>query len=468
MPPQDDAADGSGAPDENELDELRRRVAQLESDTGPAPRRRQHPLRTTGSVLLIVLASILSILAVTAVWARDEITDTDQFVATMGPLAHDPDVQQAISRRVTDVVVQQIDVPALVDQLSKAAAQPGVPPQVSKLIGTLSGPIGNGLQSLIGGAADRVVTSEAFAKVWTDAITAAHNAMVKALTGESGGAVQISGNQVNIDLAPVIDQVKKQLVDTGFAPAAHIPTVHTQFTVYASPKLQSLQLYLRLLQILGNWLPLVAVLVAAAGVYTAWNRRHALIGAALGIAAAMLVLGIALTVFRTYFLNQLPAGVSPGAAGSVYDALVHFLRQAVRAVGVLAVLVALGAFFAGPSRPATTIRAACTTGVAGVRQVAEHAGFRAGPVEPFVRRWKRWIGIVILVGASIVFVFWSRPTGMVVFWFAVVVLALFAVREFLAPGPGLAGAGQRPAGPPPPRPSGPPGPGLGPQPGASG
>ncbi|MGW7257595.1 hypothetical protein [Streptomyces sp. NPDC054834] len=460
MPPQD--AEGEpGKPRESELDELHRRVAQLES-TGPSAPQRRHALRTTGSVLLIILASILSILAVTAVWARDQITDTDRFVATMGPLASDPDVQQAVSRRVTDVVVQKIDVPGLVDQLSKAASQPGVPPRVSQLIGPLTGPIENGVKSLIGAAADRVVTSQAFAKAWTDAITLAHNAMVKALTGE-GGAVRLSGDQVTIDLAPVIDQVKTQLVDAGLAPAAKIPTVHTQFTVYASPKLQKLQLYLRLLQILGNWLPVVTVLVAAGGVYAAWNRRHALIGAALGIAAAMLVLGIGLTVFRTYFLDQLPSDVSPGAAGSVYDALVHFLRKAARAVGVLAVLVALGAFFAGPSRIATTTRAACTTAVGGVRQVAEHVGFRAGPVEPFVRRWKRWIGIVILVGASIVFVFWDHPTGMVVFWFAVVVLALFGVREFFAPGPGLAGLEPREPGPPPP-----PRPGPAPQPGATG
>ncbi|MFF4394828.1 hypothetical protein [Streptomyces sp. NPDC001480] len=454
MPPQD--AEGEpGKPGESELDELRRRVAQLESSGRPASQRR-HPLRTTGSVLLVILASILSILAVTAVWARDQITDTDRFVATMGPLASDPDVQQAVSRRVTDVVVQKIDVPALVDQLSKAASQPGVPPRVSQLIGPLTGPIENGVKSLIGAAADRVVTSQAFAKAWTDAITLAHNAMVKALTGE-GGAVRLAGDQVSIDLAPVVDQVKTRLVDAGLGLAAKIPTVHTQFTVYASPKLHELQLYLRLLQILGNWLPVVTVLVAAGGVYAAWNRRHALIGAALGIAAAMLVLGIGLTVFRTYFLNQLPSGVSPGAAGSVYDALVYFLRKAARAVGVLAVLVALGAFFAGPSRIATTTRAACTTAVGGVRQVAEHVGFRAGPVEPFVRRWKRWIGIVILVGASIVFVFWDHPTGMVVFWFAVVVLALFGVREFLAPGPGLAGLGRREPGPPRPGPASRPG-----------
>ncbi|MFF4255205.1 hypothetical protein ACFY1L_28750 [Streptomyces sp. NPDC001663] len=454
MPPQNATGESGDAGPSNgrELEELRRRVAQLESAVAP---RQRHPFRTTGSVLLVVLASILSILAVTAVWAHDQVTDTDRFVATMGPLASDPGVQKAISRRVTDVVVEKVDVQSVVDQLSQAAHQKGVPPRAADLIGNLSGPIGDGLNSLVGAAADKVVTSDAFATVWTRAITAAHTTMVKALTGEGGGTVQLSGDKVTIDIGPVVDQVKKQLTDSGFVLASKIPEVHTQFAVYAAPQLETARTYVRLLQIIGNWLPVVAVLVAAAGVYLAHNRRHALIGAALGIGAAMLVFGVALAVLRTSFLNQLPAGVSPDAAGSVYDALVHFLRKTLRMVGVLAVLVALGAYFAGPSRAATTVRAASTTGVGGVRQVADQVGFRAGPVEPLVRRWKRWIGIAILLGASLVFVFWDRPTGLVVFWFALVILALFGVREFLAPGPGLAAPGQTPGTSAPPGPSGP-------------
>jgi hypothetical protein len=409
----------------------------LETTNAP-PAREHHRLRTTGAVLLIVIASVLSLLAVLSVWARDELTDTNRFVATMAPLAHDPRVQAAVSDRVTTAVVQQINVPALVNQLSQAAAQNGVPPAAANLIKGLSGPIGSGLTSLVGGAVDKIVTSDAFATIWANAIRAAHSSMEKALTGEGGGTVQLTNNEVTIDLGPVIDQVKAQLVNSGFALAANIPTVHTQFTVFASPEIGKIRTYFRLLQLLGNWLPLIAVLVAAGGVYLASNRRRALIGAALGVAAAMLLLGVVLTVFRSYFLDQLPADASPSAAGAVFDALVHFLRQAVRSVGVLAVLVALGAFFLGPSRVATTVRTAGSTGIGGVRSVAESVGFRAGPVEPFVRRHKHWIGIAILLIASAIFVTVDHPTGTVVFWFAVAVLGAFAIREFLAPGPGLA------------------------------
>lgn len=436
-----------GASDSRELEELRRRVAQLEAG-GAAGQREHHRVRATGSAVLIVVAAVLSLLAVIAVWANDQVTDTNRFVATMAPLASDPQVQDALTTRVTNVVVQQINVPSLVGQLSQAASQKGVPPKAANLIGSLSGPIGSGITSLVGNIVNKVVTSPAFATVWTNAMRTAHASMVKALTGQGGGAVSLANNQVTIDIAPIIEQVKTQLVGAGLGLASKIPTVHATFTVYSSKSIGKLKSYLRLLQILGNWMPVIAVLVAAAGVYLARDRRRALIGAAIGVAAAMLLLGVSLAVFRSYFLDQLPPGVNSGAAGSVYDALIHFLRVTVRAVGALAVLVALGAFFIGPSRTATFVRAASSTGISGVRQAAEQIGFRAGPVEPFVRRWKHWIGIAILLIAAVVFVFWDHPTGLVVFWFAVVVLAAFGIREFLAPGPGLAELrGTAPQGP---------------------
>ncbi|WP_201776838.1 hypothetical protein [Streptacidiphilus anmyonensis] len=434
-------------PQPGELEELRRRIAQLEARHVPA-QREHHRMRATGSAVLIVLAAVLSLLAVVSVWARDQVTDTGRFVTTMAPLASDPQVQSALTTRVTNLVVQQIDVPSLVGQLSQAASQKGVPPKAANLIGSLSGPIGSGITSLVGTVVNKVVTSPAFATLWTNALRAAHASMVKALTGQGGGAVSLENNQVTIDLGPIIAQVKTQLENAGLGLVAKLPAVHPTFTVYESTSIGKYKSYLRLLDIVGNWLPVVAVLVAAAGVYLARDRRRALIGATVAIAVAMLVLGVALAVFRGYFLDQLPPGVNSGAAGAVYDALVHFLRVTVRAVGVLAVLVALGAFFVGPSRAATFVRAASSTGLGGVRQAAEQVGFRAGPVERFVRRFKHWIGVAILLIAALVFVFWDHPTGMVVFWFAFVVLMAFAVREFLAPGPGLAELRQKaPPGP---------------------
>ncbi|MFF7586148.1 hypothetical protein ACFZCK_01500 [Kitasatospora purpeofusca] len=440
-----------GRPDSVELDALHRRVAELEADA--RGRKEHHRLRTTGSVVLVVVASVLSLLAVISVWAHDEITDTDRFVATMAPLAHNPDVQSALANRITDAATEQVDVKALVNDLSQAAAEQGVPPRLAQLLGGLTGPLEGALTNLVHSAADRVVTSDAFATVWEEAVRAGHATMVKALTGEGGGAVVLKNDEVVIDIGPMVDRVKTALVQAGFAPAAKIPEVHTEFVVFSSPDLAKIRGGFRLLEILGWWMPVITVLVAAGAVFTAFNRRRALAGAALGIAAAMLLLGLALTVFRSYFLDHLPTDASPAAAGAVYDALVTYLRTAVRVVGFLALVVALGAILIGPSRAAVTVRSVAGHGVAALRSAADSAGFRGGPAERFVRRYKRWTGVAILVVAAVLFAFWDHPTAMVVFWFAVVVLAAFAVREFLAPA-------YRTAAPvePPPAPGPPPGP----------
>jgi hypothetical protein len=276
-----------------------------------------------------------------------------------------------------------------------------------------------------------VVSSSAFATIWTDANRAIHQTMVKALTGQGGGAVSLANNQVSIDLAPVIDQVKTRLVDAGLAVAAHIPTVHTSFVVFQSQDLGKIKTYVQLLEIAGNWLPIVAVLIGAWGIYLARDRRKALFRTAIGYALAMLALGLGLTAFRQVYLNHLPSGVNQAAARAVYDALVNFLREGLRAVGALALVTAIGAYVIGPSRSAVAIRGACRTGIAAVRSSAESIGYRSGPVGPFVHTYKHWIGGVILAGAAVSLFFWNHATVSVVLWLAVIVLAAFAIREFL-------------------------------------
>jgi hypothetical protein len=432
----DSGGGGLPAQERGELEALRERVHALES-AGPPGASRHHPFRSLGSVLLILLAALLSLLSVVAVWANSIVQDTDRYVATVGPLASDPDVQKAVTNRVTTAVLAQIDVDALVKELTDAAGQQGVPPRLTELLGNLKGPIDNGLKQLVDSTVERVVTGSAFETVWVNGNRRAHAALDKALTGRSDGAVEVKDNQVVIDLGPIVADVKNQLVDASFSAASKIPAVHTTFVVFASKDIGKVRSYVRVLQILGGWLPLIALLIAAAGVYVAFNRRHAVIGTALAVFVAMLVLGIGLTVARDVYLDHLPPGTSQAAAGSVYDALVKFLRAGVRALAAVALFTAAGAFLCGPSRIAVFTRTGCRRGIGGLREVAASAGLRLGPVGRFVHRFKRWIDAAILLIAAVVLFTWSYPTTAVVAWTAVITLAGFAIREFLdAPEPG--------------------------------
>ena len=53
------------------------------------------------AAVLLILASILAPFAVGAHWAQRTLTDTQQFAQTVGPLADDPIVQQAVERAVS-------------------------------------------------------------------------------------------------------------------------------------------------------------------------------------------------------------------------------------------------------------------------------------------------------------------------------------------------------------------------------
>ncbi len=410
-----------------ETEKLRLEVERLKR------RRARRPARSIPAIVLIVVACLLAPLSVVSVWAADFVGDTDRYVATVAPLASNPDVQAAVTNRVSTVVDQQLDVHKQVQAIISALESRGLGGTAASALSGLSGPIENGVTGFVHSTVARFVASPAFATIWTNLNRQAHSAVVKALTGEGGGAVQLNGNNVNIDLAPVIEQVKAQLVAAGLGAAAKIPTVHTSFTVATSDTIPKVKTGFRLLQSAGDWLAVFTVLIGAAGLLLALRRRTALIGVALGIAFTMLFLGIVLAVGRTLALQQLPAGTSEPAAKAVIDAILHFLRVTIRTVGVLAVLVALGAYLSGPARFATAVRRYCIAAVSVIRGLFDRTGLGLGPVGRFVHRARGRLAWAVLLIAALVFALWNHPTVAVVAWTTVIVLVAFAILEFLDP-----------------------------------
>ncbi|MFE5945056.1 hypothetical protein [Streptomyces sp. NPDC056480] len=419
-------------PDEenqNELAALRARVAALEGEAAarPAPR---HRGRSFLAAVLIVIGCLLVPLGIVAAWTSDIVGDTDRYVSTVAPLASDADVQAAVANRVTGAVMEHIDLEDLLEGVA-----PEQRPLLAKALGKLGGSLESAVSSFVHDKAQDVVASDAFETVWTDANRAVHTSVVRALTGSGDGAVQINNDTVTVDLAPVIERVKERLVDSGLTVAGKIPEVHTDFTVVRSDDIGKVKTGFRLLQVMGLWLPVLAVLLVVAGVLLATHRRRTVIASAIGVAVAALVLGIALTVFRTVYLNALPDTVSQPAAGSVYDALIHFLRTTVRMVVTLGLVVALAAWLTGPSRPAVVVRRMWNSGIDATRAAADRAGLRTGPVGPFVRRYRTWITWILVALAILVYVLWDHPTGWVVVGLALALLFVFAVVRFLGAEP---------------------------------
>jgi hypothetical protein len=255
----------------------------------------------------------------------------------VAPLAADPAIQQAVVNQLTAQIFTYLDVQGLTNQAVDALAARGLRPQLADRLRGFAGPLASGIQS------------QAFADAWTQANRVAHQALVKALTGQGDGAVTVEGDTITLNLAPFIETVKQRLVEGGFGLAKRIPEVNASFVLFDVKNLTRARSAFDLLNTLGIWLPIIALVLLGVGVVVAKDHRRALVGAAVGVAVAMLLLGLSLAVFRTIYLDALPAQVLPhDAAAVLYDTIVAYLRLGLRTILVLALVIAAGAFLTGP------------------------------------------------------------------------------------------------------------------------
>jgi hypothetical protein len=164
------------------------------------------------------------------------------------------------------------------------------------------------------------------------------------------------------------------------------------------------------------------------------DHRRALVGAAVGVAAGMVVLALGLAVFRSIYLDAVPASVLPhDAAAVLYDTIVRFLRLGLRTVLALSLVVAAGAFLTG--RSVTAVRTRQGVGRA-IASLQGRAGFSTGPVGVWVYGHKRALRIGAVALAALALVFWGLPTGKVVLGLTLALLVVLAVIEFLGRPPG--------------------------------
>ncbi|MGV8964776.1 MAG: hypothetical protein ACOH2F_00730 [Cellulomonas sp.] len=442
---------------ERENEDLRAEAAATSSSAGAVTTGGasdgSHRTRAVFAVILILLGVLLAPVAVLAHWAQRELTDTDRYVATIGPLAADPVIQSTIANRLTQVAMEQIDVATLVsDAVSALQTNQNLPPRVSTALGALEQPLTNGIESFVHKAATSVVKSDAFTTAWIDANRVAHGQLVGVMRGDPGSVLQVGNQgQLTIQLAGMIDALKQKLVDRGFGIAANIPAVNASFTLVQTTQLVKVRNAYNTVDVLGTWLPWISIAFIVAGVLTAVRRSRALVLAGLALALAMLVLGLGLYFGRTFYLGALTGKVQRlDAAQVVFDQIVGYLRVSLRTVAVAGLVVAAAAFFGGGSDSARTMRAEIGRGFAGVRAWSEGRGVTTGPVGTWLDAHKSFARIVIIAIAGLVIVLAGSPTPTLVITVALVAAALIAVVELVArPGapvaPAGAGSGDAPA-----------------------
>jgi hypothetical protein len=430
-----DSVDPRPAPDADEVARLREEIARLQATKEPTARGdRRGWWRPVVAGLLVTVAALLAPLSVAATWASGQISDTDRYLATVAPLASDPDVQEAIATRIEQVIFSYLDIDAALDDVVSALEARGLPNTAAATLSALSGPLATGIQDFVRDRIDALVQSDAFEQAWVEANRIAHQELVAALLGDSGGAVSIDKGSVSVSLATLINTVKQQLVDAGFGIAERIPDVSATFTIIQSDDLAKVQTLLGLLDDLSTWIPVVGLALIAAAVIIARDRRRMVLVSGLAVAGSMLLLGATLNAIRPFYLDALPESSSAAAAGAIYDQLVSFIRLALRGVLVVALTVAVVAWFSADRGAGAAARRGLVSGIAYVRRGTGRAGLNTGKLGVFLAQYRGPVRVAVVGVAAVGYLAQDHPTGGTALTFVLVTAVVLLVLEILASG----------------------------------
>jgi hypothetical protein len=383
------------------------------------------------ATILIVIGCVLAPVSVLAVWAANEVGNTSRYVATMEPLASNPAIQNALTSKITTEITTRLNVTSYADQAAAALSSRGLP-KASTLLKSVAPSIASGVTGYVHGEVRKIVTGPRFAQAWIQANTLVHQELVKALSGQGSNSVSVKNGQVVVGLGPFIDVVKQDLVKRGFTLVSKIPAVNPTLTLFSARYLVKAQAGYRLINHLKIVLPVLTVLLLALGVFAARGRRRALIGAGLGLAASMLVPAAGLLLFRGIYLGSVPPSVLPAdAAAALFDTLVGFIKEGLRTVLAVGLVVAAGAFLTGPSVTAVRTRGAFADVLGRIRHSGEEAGVRTGPAGTWTYAHRKALRISAVALAALVFVFWGQPTAVVVIVLAILLLVILGLIELI-------------------------------------
>jgi hypothetical protein len=391
---------------------------------GRGPRR----ARRISAWVLVVLASLLIPVSVISVWAIRTVTNTDQYVATLAPLARNQVIVDHLAQKATDELFSTGIVQKKVTAALPAKAKPIITPIVSEV------------HSYVYGLALKVFESPKFGQLWDTLNRHSHDAVIDVLTGkqsplvkrlEKGGGIVVNATPA---LNNLIDQANAKGV-TLFNPLKPILTKGDSLgvTVVSKAQVSKFTGLFNAIVTLKWVIPVVALVLAALGIVIAVEHRKTLLRMAIGVALVTLVLLAGLSLGRITFVNQAGHTFNRQVAGSVWDTMLRFLMTDLRWMLLVAVLVALGAWLAGPARYAVWVRSTVAKGGRWVGTQAHElsAGSgRAAAGSDRARRSGGWIlehlgglRVVGVVVAALFVVFGGNLTG----WRLLVIVIVLAV-----------------------------------------
>jgi hypothetical protein len=289
----------------------------------PGPRR---PL----VVVLVVLGLLLSAVSVGAVWSRNQVLDTDAYLRSVQPLATDALIQDEVADKVATAISARLD--------SEALAASALPHRAA----FLAVPLAEVVDDLVRDKSREFTHSLAFEQLWTELNRVSHRELVSILSGNTPPAIVVSGGQLILDLAPVVEAVRSRLIRAGLAVVAALPPIELVVEIADARGLEQARTAVRWLDRLAFWLPVAALLCLAGAVTASRRRTRSVLVISAGLLAVAVLLRIAIATGSHLAALHVPAEVaSTDAVHAYYGHLTALLTRGAVSLGLCAAVVGL-------------------------------------------------------------------------------------------------------------------------------
>jgi len=316
---------------------------------------------------LFVLATIIGIVAVLAVWANRQALNTDNWTNTSSQLLADKQIQTAVAAYTVNQLFSSGDV--------EAQLKARLPTQLQ----SLAGPISGGLQQLAGQAAPKLLASSQVQDAWRQANRAASVTLLKIING-GGSLASTNGGVVTLNLHAIVSQLATTLGIQQQVAAAQsklqsnaatvkgaankvgitLPPSNGQIVIMRSSQLKTVQDIASAIKGLALVLPLITFALFILAVWLSKGRRRPAVRMTgwcfVGIGLFAL---LARRVIGNYIVDNLvkhPA--NKPAVHDVWTIGTTMLHDIAVALVIYGLIFVLAAWIAGPTRPATALRRA--------------------------------------------------------------------------------------------------------------
>jgi hypothetical protein len=414
----------------------------------------KHRRRIVG--VLVFLTCVTAVAAMVSVWARALLLNTDRWTDLADRVIREPAVVDALSKRLSTRIVEDLDVQGRVE--SALAAAERLPEQAT----LLAGPLASGIQGILEERIHAFLESETGREAWTRINRFAHERIVAVLRGETPTGIAIEGGTVTLNTAVIMNgglSRAEELISDILGRSVSLPTAEEleasgsadrvravleerlgvdlpedfgELVLFRSDRLAAAQDALQLLERFVVLIVALTLILLAVTLLASVDRRRTLVQLGIGLLIGSLVALLAIRATQNAIVDLAATG-SRGAVDEVLSNVFSGLALIARIVLIVAVIMGLGAYLAGRPRWFERLKARLATEATSDRAnrvgrwVAAHRdGLRIGGVA---------VALVILFLVDLS-------------WLSVIVVALLLLAYELAIG-WLASRAVRPAAMPP-------------------